>query len=79
MDLNVARQVDNAEARHFTSDCPMAAEQIAAVAESGAQATHPIELLRQAYGTADTAELEPASLAVVVDTELARASMDVAR
>ena len=34
----VARQVDNAEAQHFTSDCPMAAEQIAAVAESGAQA-----------------------------------------
>ena len=46
----VARQVDNAEAQHFTSDCPMAAEQIAAVAESGAQATHPIQLLRKAYG-----------------------------
>jgi len=46
----VARQVDNAEAQHFTSDCPMAAEQIAAVAESGAQPTHPIQLLRKAYG-----------------------------
>jgi Fe-S oxidoreductase len=46
----VARQVDNAEAQHFTSDCPMAAEQIAGIAESGAQATHPIQLLRQAYG-----------------------------
>ena len=45
----VARQVDNAEAQHFTSDCPMAAEQIATVAES-AQATHPIQLLRKAYG-----------------------------
>jgi Fe-S oxidoreductase len=46
----VARQVDNAAAEHFTSDCPMAAEQIAAVAESGAKATHPIQLLRKAYG-----------------------------
>ena len=45
----VARQVDEANARHFTSDCPMAAEQIASVAET-AEATHPIELLRQAYG-----------------------------
>ena len=46
----VARQVDQAEAQHFTSDCPMAAEQIAAVAESGVKATHPIQLLRRAYG-----------------------------
>jgi Fe-S oxidoreductase len=46
----VARQVDNAEAQHFTSDCPMAAEQVAAVAESGAQPSHPIQLLRKAYG-----------------------------
>jgi glycerol-3-phosphate dehydrogenase subunit C len=46
----VARQVDNAEAQHFTSDCPMAAEQIAAVAESGAEPTHPMQLLRKAYG-----------------------------
>jgi Fe-S oxidoreductase len=45
----VARQVDAAAAAHFTSDCPMAAEQIASVAES-ARPTHPIELLRQAYG-----------------------------
>jgi Fe-S oxidoreductase len=45
----VARQVDAAEAQHFTSDCPMAATQIAAVAEN-AVATHPIQLLRQAYG-----------------------------
>jgi glycerol-3-phosphate dehydrogenase subunit C len=45
----VARQVENAEAQHFTSDCPMAAEQIAAVAE-GATPTHPIQLLRKAYG-----------------------------
>ena len=45
----VARQVDEAKASHFTSDCPMAAEQIASVAES-ATPTHPIELLRRAYG-----------------------------
>jgi len=46
----VARQVDQAETQHFTSDCPMAAEQIAKVSESGAKATHPIQLLRRAYG-----------------------------
>ena len=46
----VARQVDSAEAQHFTSDCPMAAAQIAAVSESKAEPTHPIQLLRRAYG-----------------------------
>jgi glycerol-3-phosphate dehydrogenase subunit C len=45
----VARQVDGAGVDRFTSDCPMAAEQIAAVAESAAP-THPIQLLRRAYG-----------------------------
>jgi Fe-S oxidoreductase len=45
----VARQVDNAQAAHFTSDCPMAAEQIATVAEHAAP-THPLQLLRRAYG-----------------------------
>jgi Fe-S oxidoreductase len=45
----VARQVDAAEADHFTSDCPMAAEQISAVAEDAAP-THPLQLLRRAYG-----------------------------
>jgi Fe-S oxidoreductase len=45
----VARQVDGAGARHFTSDCPMAAEQIATVATS-AEPTHPIQLLRKSYG-----------------------------
>jgi Fe-S oxidoreductase len=45
----VARQVDSAGADHFTSDCPMAAEQIASVAEK-AEPTHPIQLLRRAYG-----------------------------
>jgi len=46
----VARQVDAAAAQHFTSDCPMAAEQIATVAESNVEPTHPIQLLRRAYG-----------------------------
>ncbi|HEX6999776.1 MAG TPA: heterodisulfide reductase-related iron-sulfur binding cluster [Gammaproteobacteria bacterium] len=45
----VARQVDGAQAAYFTSDCPMAAQQIATVAETAAP-THPIELLRRAYG-----------------------------
>ena len=45
----VARQVDGAQPAHFTSDCPMAAEQIASVAES-AEPTHPMQLLRRAYG-----------------------------
>jgi Fe-S oxidoreductase len=45
----VARQVDAAKADHFTSDCPMAATQIASVAEN-AEATHPLQLLRRAYG-----------------------------
>jgi hypothetical protein len=40
----------SAAAAHFTSDCPMAAEQIAGVAESGVEPTHPIQLLRRAYG-----------------------------
>lgn len=45
----VARRVDGGEFDHFTSDCPMAAEHIAQVSE-GATATHPITLLRKAYG-----------------------------
>ncbi len=45
----VARPVDSAGAEHFTSDCPMAAEQISAISES-AEATHPVQLLRRAYG-----------------------------
>jgi Fe-S oxidoreductase len=46
----VARQVDNAGAQHFTSDCPMAAEQIAGLADGDIEPTHPIQLLRRAYG-----------------------------
>ncbi len=45
----VARQVNSAAADHFTSDCPMAGEQISAVADD-ADNQHPLSLLRQAYG-----------------------------
>ncbi|MBN1239161.1 MAG: Fe-S oxidoreductase [Gammaproteobacteria bacterium] len=45
----VARQVDGANADHFISDCPMAAEQISVVAKS-ATPTDPLQLLRRAYG-----------------------------
>ena len=45
----VARQVENAGAQHFTSDCPMAAEHIAAIAGS-TEPTHPLQLLRKSYG-----------------------------
>src|SRR5690606_13473311 len=45
----VARQVAGAKADHVISDCPMAAEQIAALAES-ATAAGPVELLRKASG-----------------------------
>jgi len=44
----VARRVSSAAAEHFTSDCPMAAEQIAGLSDS--VATHPLQLLRRAYG-----------------------------
>jgi Fe-S oxidoreductase len=45
----VARRVDAAKAEFFTSDCPMAAEQIASVSDA-AEPTHPMSLLRRAYG-----------------------------
>ncbi|MCC5862758.1 MAG: Fe-S oxidoreductase [Gammaproteobacteria bacterium] len=45
----VVRRVGNAKADHFASDCPMAAEQIASGAE-GVTASHPMTLLRHAYG-----------------------------
>ena len=45
----VARRVDAVKAEFFTSDCPMAAEQIASVSDV-AEPTHPMSLLRRAYG-----------------------------
>jgi Fe-S oxidoreductase len=45
----VARQVENAAADHFTSDCPMAAAHIAGLA-GDAEPSHPLSLLRKSYG-----------------------------
>jgi Fe-S oxidoreductase len=45
----VARLVNESDATHFTSDCPMAAAHIASIADD-AVATHPLSLLRLAYG-----------------------------
>jgi Fe-S oxidoreductase len=46
----VVRKVDQLNAKHFASDCPMAATHIAELADSVEIATHPMTLLRQAYG-----------------------------
>lgn len=46
----VARKVDQAEPDHFMSDCPMAANHIANIATKIDKATHPITMLRMAYG-----------------------------
>jgi Fe-S oxidoreductase len=45
----VVRKVEQSGARHFVSDCPMAAEQIAQGLSQHA-AEHPMGLLRHAYG-----------------------------
>jgi Fe-S oxidoreductase len=46
----VVRKVDAREPDHFISDCPMAANHIAALAEKVDKPAHPITMLRQAYG-----------------------------
>jgi glycerol-3-phosphate dehydrogenase subunit C len=46
----VARKVDAQMPQHFASDCPMAAQQIADVAEADILPEHPISLLKMAYG-----------------------------
>lgn len=46
----VASRVEAAKADHFASDCPMAARQIASVMESPVEPSHPLSLLRRAYG-----------------------------
>ena len=48
----VVNKVRKSDARHFVSDCPMAAEQIAAGLESHGP-EHPLGLLRTAYGLRD--------------------------
>ena len=45
----VVRKVEGSEPRHFVSDCPMAAEQIARDLPSH-EPEHPLSLLRHAYG-----------------------------
>ncbi|HEX2138529.1 MAG TPA: heterodisulfide reductase-related iron-sulfur binding cluster [Woeseiaceae bacterium] len=45
----VVKKVEKSDARHFVSDCPMAAEQIARGLENH-PAQHPMGLLRLAYG-----------------------------
>lgn len=44
------RKVDSQKPAHFTSDCPMAGNQIANLADSIETALHPMTLLRMAYG-----------------------------
>ena len=46
----VVRKVDQQNAQHFASDCPMAAVHIANLSETVSRAEHPMSLLRQAYG-----------------------------
>jgi Fe-S oxidoreductase len=46
----VVRRVEEAGADHFTSDCPMAGDQIAHGAGRELTAEHPLSLLRHAYG-----------------------------
>jgi glycerol-3-phosphate dehydrogenase subunit C len=46
----VVNRVNKAEPDVYTSDCPMAGHHIAAGLNDGSETTHPITLLKQAYG-----------------------------
>jgi glycerol-3-phosphate dehydrogenase subunit C len=46
----VVNKVKNAQADYYTSDCPMAGAQISNGLADGSSATHPMTLLRHAYG-----------------------------
>jgi glycerol-3-phosphate dehydrogenase subunit C len=46
----VFRRVNDAAADHYASDCPMAGHQIASGLEGDKEPTHPMKLLRGAYG-----------------------------
>jgi glycerol-3-phosphate dehydrogenase subunit C len=46
----VFRRVNDAAADHYASDCPMAGHQIASGLEGDREPTHPMKLLRKAYG-----------------------------
>jgi Fe-S oxidoreductase len=46
----VFNRVKAAESDHYASDCPMAGHQIESALEGGQGPTHPLTLLRKAYG-----------------------------
>jgi Fe-S oxidoreductase len=46
----VFQRVANAGADYYSSDCPMAGHQIESALSSKAEPTHPLKLLRIAYG-----------------------------
>jgi glycerol-3-phosphate dehydrogenase subunit C len=46
----VVQRVQNAEADHYASDCPMAAHQIESGLAPPRPPAHPLKLLRMAYG-----------------------------
>jgi len=46
----VVNRVKNAQPDHYSSDCPMAGEQIANGLDDGSKPEHPLTLLRKAYG-----------------------------
>jgi Fe-S oxidoreductase len=46
----VVRQLEQADAAYFTSDCPMAGEQIDQLRAAPGSYLHPLSLLRKAYG-----------------------------
>jgi len=46
----VIQRVKSAAAEHYTSDCPMAGEQIESGLDGGREPEHPLTLLRLAYG-----------------------------
>jgi hypothetical protein len=43
-------RVEKASPDHYTSDCPMAGHQIQTGLKDPKEPTHPLKLLRQAYG-----------------------------
>jgi len=46
----VVNKVKNTQPDHYSSDCPMAGEQIANGLDDGSKPEHPLSLLRKAYG-----------------------------
>jgi len=50
----VVQRVESSGADFYTSDCPMAGHQIESGLDNGAPPTHPLTLLRMAYGLGET-------------------------